>query len=52
LKRRAPFQFGRIHALTAHENGVENGVALLTGNVTTQQLEQLAALGGLVRFLL
>lgn len=52
LKGRAPFQFGRIHARTAHENGVENGVALLTGNVKARQLEQLAALGGLVRFLL
>ena len=33
-----------LHALTAHENGIENVVAFLTENVTALQLEQLAAL--------
>ena len=32
------------HALSAHENGIENVVAFLTETATTQQLEQLAAL--------
>ncbi len=33
-----------LHALTAHEGGMENVVAFLTETVTAQQLEQLAAL--------
>lgn len=33
-----------LQVLTAHESGIENVVAFLTENVTTLQLEQLAAL--------
>ena len=33
-----------LHALMAHESGIENVVAFLTENVTALQLEQLAAL--------
>ncbi len=33
-----------VHALTAHESGIENVVAFLAESVTALQLEQLAAL--------
>ncbi len=33
-----------LHALAAHESGIENVVAFLAENVTALQLEQLAAL--------